>query len=60
MFIVDAFCSALRVRCIIVLVISSSTLAATLHEGDRTAHNVFQIPVMEVHMLCSLVFQKTH
>ena len=48
MFIVDAICSALRARCIIVLVISSSTLAATLHEGDRTAHNVFQIPPLQV------------
>jgi PIF1-like helicase len=47
-FVVDAICCALRARGVIVLIVGSSALAATLYEGGRTAHNVFQIPVKEV------------
>ena len=48
MFVVDTICSALRAHRHIVLVVGSSALAATLYEGGRTAHNLFQIPVTEV------------
>lgn len=47
-FVIDALCCALRARGLIVLVVGSSALAATLYEGGRTAHNMFQIPVTEV------------
>jgi hypothetical protein len=47
-FVVDAICSQLRGQAFIVLIVGSSALAATLYEGGRTAHNVFQIPVLEV------------
>ena len=46
-FVVDAICSQLRGQKFIVLVVGSSALAATLYEGGRTAHNLFQIPVLE-------------
>jgi PIF1-like helicase len=49
-FVVDAICSALRADNLIVLVVGSSALAATLYEGGRTAHNVFQIPVSDVRL----------
>jgi PIF1-like helicase len=51
-FIVDTICCTLRACRIIMLVVGSSALAATLYEGGRTAHNVFQIPITEV-CLCS-------
>ena len=50
-FVVDAICSKLRSLNMIVLIVGSSALAATLYEGGRTAHNVFQIPVIEVSYL---------
>jgi len=53
-FLVDALCSLLRAQNKIVLIVGSSTLAATLYEGGRTAHNLFQIPVTEVLLLPSL------
>ena len=49
-FVIDAICSALWADNLIVLVVGSSALAATLYEGGRTAHNVFQIPVTDVHL----------
>ena len=47
-FVVDSICCQLRAQNLIVLVVGSSALAATLYEGGRTAHNLFQIPVVEV------------
>jgi PIF1-like helicase len=47
-FVVDALCTFLRSEGHIVLIVGSSALAATLYEGGRTAHNLFQIPVNEV------------
>lgn len=47
-FVVDAMCSQLRGQNVIVLIVGSSALAATLYEGGRTAHNLFQIPVLKV------------
>ena len=47
-FVVNAICCRLRGNGHIVLVVGSSALAATLYEGGRTAHNLFQIPVTEV------------
>lgn len=58
-FVVDAICSALRADNLIVLVVGSSVLAATLYEGGRTAHNVFQIPVNDVR-LCLHLTRSTH
>ena len=58
-FVVDAICSALRADNLIVLVVGSSVLAATLYEGGRTAHNVFQIPVNDV-CLCLHLTRSTH
>ena len=47
-FVVDAICNQLRGQKFIVLIVGSSALAATLYEGGRTAHNLFQIPVVDV------------
>jgi hypothetical protein len=47
-FLVDALCCDLRSRNLIVLVVGTSALAATLYEGGRTAHNLFGIPVTDV------------
>jgi hypothetical protein len=47
-FVVDAICSEIRGMGLIVLIVGTSALAATLYEGGRTAHNLFQIPVTEV------------
>lgn len=47
-FVVDVICSQLRGQNVIILVVRSSALAATLYEGGRMAHNLFQIPVLEV------------
>ena len=49
-FVIDAICSALRADNLIVLVVGSSVLAATLYKGGRTAHNIFQIPVTDVRL----------
>jgi hypothetical protein len=51
MFAVNAICNRLRGENHIVLVIGSSALAATLYDGGRTAHNLFQIPVTEVRIV---------
>lgn len=56
-FVVDAVCSALRAHGTIVLIVGSSALAATLYEGGRTAHNVFQIPVTDVRVFIHRTFQ---
>jgi hypothetical protein len=50
-FVINAVANHLRARAHIVLIVGSSALAATLYEGGRTAHNLFQIPVMEVRKL---------
>ena len=47
-FVVDAICNQLRGQQLVVLIVGSSALAATLYDGGRTAHNLFQIPVVEV------------
>jgi hypothetical protein len=48
MFVVNAICNHLRGENHIILIVGSSALAATLYDGGRTAHNLFQIPVTEV------------
>lgn len=58
-FIMDAISSLLRGQTLIVLIVGSSALAATLYEGGRTAHNLFQIPVTEVRPLHSFIFALT-
>lgn len=47
-FVVNAICNRLRGENHIILIVGSSALAATLYDGGRTAHNLFQIPVTEV------------
>jgi PIF1 helicase. len=47
-FVLDALCCRLRSDGLIVLIVGTSALAATLYEGGRTAHNLFQLPVTEV------------
>jgi len=47
-FVIDALCCDLRSRGLIILIVGTSALSATLYEGGRTAHNLFRIPVTEV------------
>jgi hypothetical protein len=47
-FVINAVANHLRAGAHIVLIVGSSALAATLYEGGRTAHNLFQIPVTDV------------
>jgi hypothetical protein len=47
-FLLDAVCCSVRSNGLIVTVVGTSALAATLYEGGRTAHNFFQIPVHAV------------
>jgi ATP-dependent 26S proteasome regulatory subunit len=50
-FVINAVVNHLRARAHIVLIVGSSALAATLYEGGRKAHNLFQIPVTDVRKL---------
>jgi hypothetical protein len=52
-FVLDAVACAVRSQGLIVLIVGTSALAATLYDGGRTAHNLFQIPVNDVHVLSS-------
>jgi len=54
-FVVEAISNQLRGQKLIVLIVGSSALAATLYEGGRTAHNLFQIPVIEVSIYLRLL-----
>lgn len=47
-FLVDAICSRLQSEGLIILIVGSSALAATLYERGRTAHSMFGIPVKDV------------
>jgi chromosomal replication initiation ATPase DnaA len=47
-FVLDAVACTLRSQRLIVLIVGSSALAATLYKEGRTAHNLFQIPVKDV------------
>jgi hypothetical protein len=47
-FLLDTIASFLRSQGLIVLIVGTSALAATLYEGGRTAHNLFKIPVTKV------------
>jgi hypothetical protein len=47
-FLVDAICSSLRSDGLIILIVGTTALAATLYERGRTAHSLFGIPVNEV------------
>jgi hypothetical protein len=47
-YVVDTLCCDIRSRNLIVLVVGTTALAATLSEGGRTAHNLFRVPVTEV------------
>ncbi|THH18147.1 hypothetical protein EW146_g2793 [Bondarzewia mesenterica] len=46
-YMVNALATALRSQSRIVLIIGTSALAATLYDRGRTAHHLFDIPVME-------------
>ena len=47
-FLVDAICSRLQSEGLIILIVGSSALTATLYERGRTAHSMFGIPVKDV------------
>src|ERR1700733_5699760 len=47
--VVDVIIKKLHSKGKIVLTVGSSALATSLHERSRTAHNLFEIPVIKVH-----------
>jgi hypothetical protein len=47
-FLIDTLSSDLRSRGLIMLIVSTTALTATLYEGGQTAHNLFRIPVTDV------------
>jgi hypothetical protein len=47
-YLVDALAARLRGQGLIVLLVGTTALAATLYEAGRTGHNLFRIPVTEV------------
>jgi hypothetical protein len=51
-FLADTLGCKLRSEGHIVLIVSTSALAATLYDGGRTAHNLFKIPVTDVRPCC--------
>ena len=54
-YIINCLSCELRSLCLIVLIVGTTGLAATLYEGGRTAHNLFCVPVSDVsdtNMLC--------
>ena len=46
-YLLDTLACDLRSQQLVVLIVGTSALAATLYEGGRTAHNLFQIPVCD-------------